>query len=395
VPLIGHVTGQRAPRAAWPVGAWSSRRRALLAFTISWLALLIGCAPSFSDGFERSRAAAIRAYSSGRYVEAAANWERVAAEAPDRHQKYEALYRAASAYKRGRRPEQAKATYARILKEAPKTDRAARAAYDLADLELEAGDDEAGFKGLERVLDSYPDSGSAPAALKRCVLWLEDTKGDAAAKAWLTERISRQQSTALGEHLHYALAKLLVRMDEPRAALTRYLYVAQRYPYPSGALWDDSLFHASQLEEQLGNPQRAVEHLERMLKEREPSSMPGSYERPRYSESQYRIGVLQRDALKQPAAAIRAFRSLRLEFTTSILRDDAAWQEAKLSASQGDQAGACQAMRWLREEIPDSRYAACGQLLCTQLKPLKRECRSYIQRELAPSQLHQRLESGP
>lgn len=363
----------------------SAAQLVLGALVVCWLAALVSCGPSFSDGFERSRAAAIRAYASGRYVEAAANWERVAAEAPSKHQKYEALYRAASAYKRGRRPDEARATYARILKEAPKTDRAARTAYDLADLEFEAGNDEAGFKGLEHVLDAYPDSGSAPSALNRCMIWLEDTRGDAAAKAWLSARIPRQQDTALGQYLHYALAKLLVRMNEPRDALARYLFVARHFPYPTGALWDDSLFHASELEEQLGNPRGAIGHLERMLKEREPSSMTGSYERPRYSESQYRIGVLQRDALKQPRAAISAFRTLRLEFTTSVLRDDAAWQEAKLSASQGDQGAACQAMKWLREEIPDSRFAACGHLLCSQLKPLKRECRGYIQRELKPS----------
>src|SRR5690606_21800455 len=108
------------------------------------------------------------------------------------------------------------------------------------------------------------------------------------------------------------------------------------------------------LEEDLGNPQGAVEHLKRLLKEREPSSLSGSYERPRYSESQYKLALLYRDALKQPDQAIREFENLRKNFETSILRDDAAWQEAKLRRVQGDSGGACSAMRWLREEIPDS-----------------------------------------
>ncbi len=357
---------------------------AAVALVTTALLALGACAPSFSDTYERERAAAIRTYGAGRYVEAAQHWEQVAKEAPNKRQRYEALYRAAVSYKRGKRPSEARALYERILKEAPKTSRAPRAAYDLADIQIEAGQDSAGFKAMEQVLEAYPDASTGPSALNRYLIWLEDQQGDGAAKAWLEARIPRQESTELGQYLHYAYAKLLANMGDKRGAVARYLLVADRYPYPQGALWDDSLFHAAELEEELGNPKAAVQHLKRMLKEREPSSLSGSYERPRYSESQYKIALLYRDALHQPDRAIEEFERLRKDFTTSILRDDAAWQEAKLRLSRGDRRGACSAMRWLRDEIPDSRYAACGQLLCSELEPLERECRNYIQRELKP-----------
>ncbi|MEZ4371696.1 MAG: tetratricopeptide repeat protein [Polyangiaceae bacterium] len=365
--------------------AYAHRAATLLALlAVGALPALAACAPSFSDAFERERAAAIRTYGAGRYVEAAQHWEQVAKEAPNKSQRYEALYRAAVSYKRGKRASEARALYERILKEAPDTSRAPRAAYDLADLDIEGGKDSAGFKALEQVLERYPDASTGPSALNRYLVWLEDQQGDAAAKAWLESRIPRQEATELGQYLHYAYAKLLANMGDKPGALKRYLLVADKYPYPKGALWDDSLFHAAELEEELGNPQGAVKHLKRMLKEREPSSLSGSYERPRYSESQYKLALLYRDDLHQPQAAIREFERLRKDFPTSILRDDAAWQEAKLRLERNDTSGACSAMRWLRDEIPDSRYAACGQLLCSELKPLERECRAYIQRELRP-----------
>ncbi|MCB9588655.1 MAG: tetratricopeptide repeat protein [Polyangiaceae bacterium] len=363
--------------------AFSPPAATLLA--LSALLTLGACAPSFSDAFERERAAAIRTYGAGRYVEAAQHWEQVAKEAPDKHQRYEALYRAAVSYKRGKRGSEARRLYQRILKEAPDTSRAPRAAYDLADLDIEGGKDAAGFKAMEQVIERYPDASTGPSALNRYLVWLEDQQGEAAAKAWLESRIPRQEGTELGQYLHYAYAKLLLSMGDKRGALARYLLVADKYPYPKGALWDDSLFHAAELEQELGNPQGAVKHLKRMLKEREPSSLSGSYERPRYSESQYKLALLYRDALHQPEDAIREFERLRKDFTTSILRDDAAWQEAKLRVQRNDTSGACRAMRWLRDEIPDSRYSACGQLLCSELKPLDRECRDYIQRELRPA----------
>ncbi|MCA9627522.1 MAG: tetratricopeptide repeat protein [Myxococcales bacterium] len=345
---------------------------------------MLACAPSFSDAFERERAAAIRTYAAGRYVEAAQHWEQVAKEAPSSRHRYEALYRAAVSYKRGKRPSEARALYTRILKEAPETSRAPRAAYDLADIDIEGGQDAAGFKAMEQVLERYPNASTGPSALHRYLVWLEDQQGDAAAKAWLEAQIPSHESTELGQYLHYAYAKLLANMGDKAGAIARYLLVADKYPYPTGALWDDSLFHAAELEVEVGNPKGAVKHLRRMLNEREPSSLSGSYERPRYSESQYKIAILLRDALNQPEQAIREFERLRKDFTTSILRDDAAWQEAKLRLSRGDRSGACSTMRWLRDEIPDSRYAACGQLLCGELKPLKRECRDYIRRELVP-----------
>ncbi|MBX3182140.1 MAG: tetratricopeptide repeat protein [Polyangiaceae bacterium] len=341
-----------------------------------------GCAPSFSDGFERSRSAALRAYGAGRYLESAAHWERVAEEAPNARQRYEALYRAAAAYKRGRRHDQARALLTRLLTEAPNTARAPRAAYDLADLQIEMGNEAAGYAQMAQVIERYP--AHAASALSRSLTWLEETQGLPAARGWLESQISKHGDGPLGERLHYSYARLLATMGEREQAVRRYLWVADRYPYPKGALWDDSLFHAAELKVELGQPREAIALLERMLREREPSSLSGSYERPRYGESQHRIAVLYRDALNQPMEAARAFRELRLGFPHHVLRDDAAWEEAKIHHARGDRRAACSAMRWLRDNDPKSRYAACAGLVCEDLPPLSQSCRPYIARQLQP-----------
>jgi len=183
--------------------------------------------------------------------------------------------------------------------------------------------------------------------------------------------------------LHYFRAAALERAGRTQTARDRFLYVADHYPYPRGALWDDALWHASLAEEKLGRFRAAVTHLERMLAEREPPSPPGSYERPRYDESRFRIAVLYRDRLNDPAAAARNFWRVFTDHPKSLLRDDALWQVALLNRRLGDRAAACSALETLIGELPDSRFAPCAGELCPQLrKQDARSCRPYIRRDL-------------
>lgn len=351
----------------------------------SWLLVLGACSPSLTDTYRQERAAALRSYTHGRYGEAADHWQKAADVAGSRRRGYEALYRAASALRRAGRHQEARRLLDRIRKESPRHSRAAKAAYDLADIDIETGKQKAGFRQLRAFLHDYPDSGLASGALRRVLIDVEDDGGDEAVLQYLDEQIPKLEKTELGEHLHYAYARRLEAMGRKHDALQRYLFIADNYPYPQGALWDDALWNASLLEEELGRPRRAITHLERLLGEREPSAFMGSYERPRYSQSRFRIAELYRDKLRDQKRARTMFRTVWTKHPTSLLRDDAAWEEARLAHAAGDNRDACRALRNLISEIADSRFVPCAPLLCPSVKLPKdeeRECRPYIRREL-------------
>jgi hypothetical protein len=99
-----------------------------------------------------------------------------------------------------------------------------------------------------------------------------------------------------------------------------------------------------------------------------------------------RIATLYRDALRDHAQARKEFRTLYTDFTTSILRDDALWQEALLAKEDREQDAVCDAVTTLVRKLPDSRYAPCAQSLCPSAPPLDkpRPCHAYVQRALAP-----------
>jgi hypothetical protein len=110
----------------------------------------------------------------------------------------------------------------------------------------------------------------------------------------------------------------------------------------------------------------------------------GSYERPRYSAAQYRLGELFRDKLNDPAQARKEFHRLYSDHKTSILRDDALWHEALLARKASDQEAVCGVMSALSKDFPESRYAGCAGLMCGSLSPSPKapECRGYLKEAL-------------
>jgi tetratricopeptide (TPR) repeat protein len=342
-------------------------------------------APHVGDSFARAKGAGDSAYSAGRFDEAAGYYESAAQSSLRPTDRAEALYLRAAAYQRERSWDRARAAYARVIREAPQSQRARRATFDLAALEIEVGNRDKGYGLLRDAMMKQPNDGLARRALERYLLYLDQSGGD--VLAWLRDVQPRLASTELDENLLYAIAARLENAGDLEGARAAYSACADRHPYPQGSLFDDALWHASLVDEKLGRPKQAVSDLERMLAVREPSSLTGSYERPRFSPARYRIAVLYRDALGDHASARREFHALYAEHQTSILRDDALWEEAKLALADGDAREACALTTALGKDFPTSRYAPCSRALCPSASPAPgTRCHDYVTRSALPSQ---------
>lgn len=350
-----------------------------LALALGLLALACS-GPHLPAAYVRDRDDAERAYGEGRFDDAAKLWLAAAKAAQAPRDRNEARYRAATSYERGGKVTEARTLYTELA--AGNSERAPRSAFALADLQLAAGDTQGGYAALEAAVRKYPTSGVANLALRRYFAELAETGGNEAVLAYIAQVEPGLDHSALAEQLLYERAQRLNAAEKIAEARDAYVVVADRFPYPYGAYWDDALFHAAECEQKLGNSARAVALLERMLAAREESHLSGSYERPRFAEAAYRVAELYRDALNDPAAARRAFRNVYVAFPTSTLRDDALWQEALL-ARRASSAEACAPLSLLVRDIPDSRYVPCAARICPSLRLAQpRECRDYILREL-------------
>ncbi len=342
--------------------------------------LLVACAPNLPPAYVHARDAAEGAYSAGHFSEAARHWLEAAQSADTARDRGDARYRAATAYQRAGDLAHARELYAQLA--AGTSDRAPRAAFALADLQLQAGDTAGGNAALEAAARKYPSSGVANLALRRYFAALAEQGGDRAVVDYVTRVEPELDRSELAEQLLYERAQRLDALGETARARAEYVRVADRFPYPHGAYWDDALFHASECELRLGNPAGAVALLERMLVARETSRLSGSYERSRFADAAYRVAELYRDQLHAPDAARRAFHGVFVDYPNSTLRDDALWQEALLARAAGEGA-ACAPLGLLVTQLADSRYAPCAHEICQTLAPIAgRECASYIERDL-------------
>jgi len=346
------------------------------------LALLLGaCAPALPPAYVQARDAAESAYGQRQFSEAAERWLKAADSAASARDRSEARYRAATSYERAGRVEDARKWY-RVLASG-KSERAPRAAFALADLRLASGDGAGGLADLEAAIRKYPRSAIASLALRRYFSALAERGGDQAVLDYIQRIEPELGQSDLAEQLLYERARRLDASGQAEQALTAYVTVADRFPYPYGAFWDDALLRGADCELRLGRPEQAIALLERMLHARETSHMSGSYERPHFADAAFRLAELYRDAKHDQNAARRAFRAVFLQYPTSTLRDDALWQEALL-ARRVSEPLACEPLQLLVEQLPDSRYSPCAHEMCTKIAPVaRRNCAGYIERELS------------
>jgi tetratricopeptide (TPR) repeat protein len=324
------------------------------------LALALGCGGEPNARYRTEVASAGREARAGRHAAAAERWLAAARAARSSRDRDEATYRAAGAFARAGSPARAEALYATLSRD--EGVRAARASFDRARL-VALSDPGRGSALLVAAIRRFPESGLAPRAAREHLAALERRSGTSAALVELEHLLSGLEKTELDETLRYERGRLLEGAGLFSDARDAYLETAFRHPYPGGSLWNDALLGASRMEERLGRPREAIALLERLLAEREHAWIVGSYERG-YAAARFRVAVLERDALGDSRAARRTFRRVFEEFSTSLLRDDALYEEARLARRDGDEKAACEAVGLLLAELPASRYAGCANKLC-------------------------------
>jgi tetratricopeptide (TPR) repeat protein len=333
----------------------------------------LACGPTTDARFASAETRANATARAGRHAEAAALWLDTARTAQAAADRDEALYRAAASYARAGLSSRAVALYDRLAEGSG--ERAARASFDRARLVYRT-DPTRGDALLAAAIRRHPDSGLAPRALREHLARRASAGGARRAIDECTRLERELEPTELAETLRYERARWLERDGALVEARDAYLETARLHPYPQGALWDDALARAAEVELTLGRPRAAVALLERMLGEREASSAIGSYERARYAPARFRIAEIQRDRLADAPRARREFRRVFDDHPTSLLRDDALWQEALVAVADGDVVGACNAVLLLVEHLPESRYAPCAPKLCSSAPAVGRTCRA-------------------
>jgi outer membrane protein assembly factor BamD (BamD/ComL family) len=342
--------------------------------------ILASCGPSREPAFVRAVATGDRAKTAGRHLEAAALYENAARATNDPRERDYALSLAASSYARAEDRADAARIYEALA--SGQGDYASHAAYERILLELRA-DPAKTIAALERFAYEHPSSALARRALLLRLSLDEGAQDPAARLAILSAILPRVRGTELEERVRYEIALTREQAGALAEALADHLALARDFPYPKGALFDDALYHAADLEDRLGRPEAAIAHLERMLKERETTSLIGSYERPKYLPAAKRIAELYRDRLDDPRRARDSYWRIYREFTHSTSRDDALFEAALLSRKLGEASETCRALDQLGRTFPDSRYVACAPKLCPSLaKAQDLRCADYIARRI-------------
>ncbi len=344
-----------------------------------------GCGPNHGQPFTLAMAEAQRAESAGRFPEAAAKYDAASREARIPRDAEHAQYLSAMMATRAGDDAQATEKLRVLAASTSKTAPAEASEFQLAQMAIDRGDASEGIAAMEKFFTKHASSGLARPALMR-VLRDRDAGGDPSASlAYVRSLRQTLGSSELGETLAYEEAKRLESLGQRKAARDAYVAMAARWPYPGGKLFDDALFHASELDEALGEYALAVAHLQQMLRERETTTILGSYQRPMYTPALMRIAKLYRDRLNDRVRARDAFHRVYVEFTTSLLRDDALFEEAALFREDHDEATACARLATLVHDFPDSRYVACATATCPSLRrPEKSKapatCPTYVTR---------------
>jgi hypothetical protein len=347
------------------------------------LLLAAACAPSHGAAYDMAFAAAARAESAGRFAEAAVDYDRASASAIRARDRDQAAWNAAEMSLRAGNSAEALSRLDALAADAT-SEHQAEAAYHAAQWRIDHDRADRGWNDMEQVPRRFSTHGVAHVAVRRLVAHA-DERG---VRAGLDETRSLERDLGGGELaqlVSYLEATHIEALGDDAQARDDYLRIADRWPYPFGSFFDDALWEASMLDEKLGRDAAAAADLERLVKERETTTIVGTYERPKYVPAMLRLGELYRDRLHDHSKARATYHRLYADFAHSTARDDALWLEAALWREDGDPATACDRLATLVHDFPDSRYVPCVMRECKAVvRPEKShapvECHPYIER---------------
>ncbi len=236
------------------------------------------------------------------------------------------------------------------------------AVYRAGELLLKAGKTTDAWTALWRVVTDWPDEQSAADALKTLIA---DGRGrDARTLAdQIAHLITSLSSTQVADNLLWALADLTEHeLANPEGARAYY----DRIPvdYPQSGLRDDARWNAARISRAIRDPKGAVTRLRALLATREVAFGAGSYFSIWLDDAQLELGKVLRDDLGDLPGAMAAFRRLPTDYPASILKDDALYELAVTQDKAGDHAGACETLKKLGKQAPESKYLKRGDVVC-------------------------------
>jgi TolA-binding protein len=358
------------------------RRKAVTVGALLVCAASACAGPDRGKGYVTASAAAEEALRAGHFAEAAARFDEAAKGATHPRDADHARYLAARALVSAGDTATAAPRLRAIAEASPPGEDSAAAAYALGEAEIARGDD-AGWLTLLEIARRFPSSGVGRPALRHVIAHEDEVHGLEATLPFTEKLAPTFAETDLAETVAYETALHLAALGRDVLARDAFVAMAKRWHYPRGIFWDDALFRASAIDEKLGLYADAAGLLSEMLDERESAWLVGSYERPRYEPAMVRLCALTRDRLHDRPRARACFERLYRDFTTSELRDDALWEEARLFREDGDARSACDRLARLADDFPDSRFVPCAVAECPNLvRPKKsgapRACHPYI-----------------
>ncbi|HEX7666501.1 MAG TPA: hypothetical protein VF407_18370, partial [Polyangiaceae bacterium] len=233
------------------------RKAAPLAFV-----LVAACGHASATPYQVAFAQGERAETAGRFAEAAKGYDAASKIAPNDRERAHAEFASAEMSIRAGDRATGAAKLRAIASANPPGEHTAEAAYRIASLEISENDAQ-GWIELEHAMAKFPNEGVAHRSLQRLSAHVEETNGKAAAISWLETIAPSFTGTELEQAVAYETAKRVEANGDAEGARTRYLAIAEKWPYPHGAFWDDSLYEAAVIDEKAGRYDDAIAHLNR------------------------------------------------------------------------------------------------------------------------------------
>lgn len=334
-----------------------------------------GSAPS---AYAKHFAAAERAETAGRHQEAADEFDAASRDPATKREKEHAAF--LSALELVRAGDAAAGAKRLDAIANAKGEHAAQARWALVQMDIATNQPNV-KEELDAYVRTFPNDGLAYPALEARLRMARDAGGEAEVLKVLRALEPAIATTDSAPRVAFEIAESLAKQNKLDEARAQFALVATKFPYP-GEYFDDALWRASEIDEQQGHVPDAIADLEKMLAVIEYSTLPGTYIRPRFPDAQWRIAVLYRDKVGDKSKAIAAFDRYIDLFSNATRKDEALWQEAKLT----DDAGAsCDLLAKLVKTTPDSRYVPCAMSKCSKIERPKdshapKTCHAYITR---------------